>query len=173
MIIQTTQAKIFQALVEPHLTYLYKTAYRLTGNREEAEDLVQEVLVKIYPKTSEMKKIEMLAPWLRKVLHRQFIDGLRKKTRRPEHFLSGVPDETDNIKSPMDNPETFAQRAENHELLLSALDILDKQQRSIIVMHLAEGYTLNEMAQIYSLPLETLKTKLRRAKAKLKKYLRM
>ena len=49
---KSTQAEIFEALLTPHINDLYKTAFRLSGTREAAEDLVQDVLVKLYPKTA-------------------------------------------------------------------------------------------------------------------------
>ena len=52
----------FEQLVEPHLERLYKYAYRLTGQRDEAEDLVQDLLVKLYPRLEEMKQIDKLGP---------------------------------------------------------------------------------------------------------------
>ncbi|MFP4256022.1 MAG: RNA polymerase sigma factor [Desulfobacterales bacterium] len=51
------QADTFRRLVTPYLNTLYKTAFRLTGSNEQAEDLVQDLLVKLYPKTSELENI--------------------------------------------------------------------------------------------------------------------
>jgi RNA polymerase sigma factor (sigma-70 family) len=170
---QTAQAALFEALIKPHITPLYKTAYRLVGKREAAEDLVQEVLVKLYPKTAEMEKIEALGPWLRKVLYRQFIDEWRKKTRRPEIQLSEVTGEIARIKHPDDGPEKMTERIQIRENLQEALNALDDRHRLVVILHMVEGYTLNEMAEIYNVSSETLKTQLRRAKARLKNYLKM
>ncbi len=169
----TAQAEIFEALLTPHIPALYKTAYRLTGSGDKAEDLVQELLVKLYPKTDEMQTIEALGPWLKKALYRLFVDELRKIARRPEGRLGGFQEEIETVKASSDNPEKMAEIAQIREKLQDALNILDPQHRSVVVMHLAEGYTLKEIAAIYNAPAETIKTQLRRAKARLKKYLKM
>jgi RNA polymerase sigma factor (sigma-70 family) len=166
-----TQAAVFEQFVGPHMTMLYKAAWRLTGRQDEAEELVQDVMVKLFPKTGEILDIEAPGPWLKKVLYREFVDQLRKKMRRPGHYLSDHEyDFADNTGQDA-NPEILAENAMNAERLQAALDLLDGQQRSIIVMHLAEGYTINEIAAFFDLPAETIKTKLRRTKVKLKKIL--
>ncbi|MFO8111233.1 MAG: RNA polymerase sigma factor [Desulfosalsimonadaceae bacterium] len=169
----TAQAEIFEALLTPHIPALYKTAYRLTGSNDKAEDLVQELLVKLYPKTDEIQTVQALGPWLKKALYRQFVDELRKTARRPEGRLAGFQDEIETVKAPSDNPEKMAEIAQIRENLQDALNILDQRHRSVVLMHLAEGYTLKEIATIHNAPAETIKTQFRRAKTRLKKYLKM
>jgi len=152
---------------------LYQSAYRLTGNREAAEDLVQETLVRLYPKISELQGVERPDAWLKKVLYRQFVDGLRKRSRRPEQYIADDPPAVDGLESQKDGPEKLAEAAEVRRHLEDALARLDASSRLIVVMHFVEGYTLPEMAEIFNLPLETLRTRLRRAKIRLKKFLRM
>ncbi len=73
----------FEKLVSPHFNNLYKLAYRLTGQRDNAEDLVQDLLLKIYPRLEEMQGIDKLAAWLSRVLYRLFIDQYRQQQRQP------------------------------------------------------------------------------------------
>lgn len=166
-----TQAARFEQLVAPHMNTLYKAAWRLVGKAEEAEDLVQQVLEKLYPQTKKMATIEQLGPWLKKVLYREFIDNYRKRVRRPEYYPAEGKDVVENLREPENNPEILVMRAEQHQRVLQALDNLDNDNRALIVMHLAEGYTLAELAEIFQVPAETLKTRLRRARARLKKNL--
>ena len=168
---QETRAAIFEGLVVPHMPGLYKTAWRLTGRLDEAEDLVQQVLVKLYPRTEKMQDVERLGPWLKKVLYREFIDGLRKRSRRPEHYLSDTPDDIDVHQAEADAPEDLAIRAADRQRVREALAALKEQDRLLIIMHLVEGYTLTEMNEILHAPVQTIKTRLRRARARLKKNL--
>ena len=170
---KATQAEIFETLLKPHMNSMYKTAYRLVSDRDAAEDLVQEALVKLYPKTDEMQVVEMLGPWLKKVVYRQFVDELRKKTRRPENYLANGDGEIGNMNNPADNPEKMVEISEIRKNLQAALDSLDERHRLVVMMHLVEGYTLNEMSEIYDVPQETLKTQIRRAKVRLKNFLKM
>jgi len=173
MTMKKTKAEIFESLLKPHIAGMYKAAFRLTGKKETAEDLVQEVLVKLYPKTSEMQKIDKLGPWLRKIIYRQFIDEIRKRTRRPEGYLAGATFIIDNMNSSENNPEKMATITEIREKLQAALNALDERYRAVIMMHFVEGYTIPEMAKILNVSPETLKTQLRRGKARLKKYLKI
>ena len=166
-----TQAEQFEQLLAPHMNMLYKTAWRLVGSSDEAEDLVQQVLVKLYPKTAKMQTIDRLAPWLKQVLYREFIDNFRKKSRRPENFLSTRGNPIEHFGENEHNPEKLVERAGNAQRVQAALDKLDGDNRALILMHLVEGYTLAELGEIFYAPPETLKTRLRRAKARLKKLL--
>ncbi|MEW6076665.1 MAG: RNA polymerase sigma factor [Thermodesulfobacteriota bacterium] len=155
----------------PFMPILFKAAWRLTGRSDEAEDLVQQVLVKLYPKTEEMQAIEHLGPWLKKVLYREFVDGWRKKSRRPEHYLSDSRNDVSALQAEEDNPETLAERASDHQRVREALDALKGSDRTLIIMHLIEGYTVGEMQEFFHAPAETIKTRLRRARNHLKKFL--
>ena len=165
------RAEIFEQLVLSHMSMLYKAAWRLTGQAEEAEDLVQQVMVKLYPKTEEMERIDQLGPWLRKVLYREFVDGMRKKSRRPEHYLLDTPDESGIYQAEVDTPEDLVERAADWQRVRKALDAMKAQDRTLIILHLVEGYTLAEMRDIFHAREETIKTRLRRARARLKKML--
>ena len=168
-----SREELFGKLIAPHMNRLYQSAYRLTGSREAAEDLVQETLVKLYPKISELQTIDRPEAWLKKVVYRQFVDGLRKRSRRPEHYTVDSSEGVDGLESQGHSPEKLAETAEIRQNLEAALDRLDASSRLVVVMHFVEGYTLPEMAEIHNLPMETLKTRLRRAKSRLKKFLRM
>lgn len=167
----TKQAETFRRIVAPHMNTLYRVARRLTGSSYDAEDLVQELLVKLYPKTDEMQKIELLSPWLKKALYRLFIDEKRKQARRPQG-LSDRPDtETGDIKSKNPDPEILAMRAKDRQRLAEALDRLEPENRALVLMHIVEGYSLAELEEVFKTGPETLKTRLRRAKTRLKKIL--
>ena len=102
-----TLTSSFEALLQPHVAVLYRHAFRLTGNVSDAEDLVQDLLVKLYPRRRELTKIEKLRPWLFKVLYRLFIDQRRKASRNPLHLVSGE-EKSDSFQ------ESFDQTANEH-----------------------------------------------------------
>ncbi|MDY6822381.1 MAG: sigma-70 family RNA polymerase sigma factor [Thermodesulfobacteriota bacterium] len=170
MKILKSRAAVFEGLVVPHMEMLYRAAWRLTGRPDEAEDLVQQVMVNLYSRTREMHKVERMGPWLRKVLYREFVDGLRKKARRPEYYSADAVDVGD-IQAGTDNPEKLVERAGDRDRVRKALDELTAHDRAIVVMHLAEGYTVAELSDIFNVPSETMKTRLRRARGRLKKIL--
>lgn len=164
------QAEIFRGLLAPHTSMLYKVALRLAGRSDGAEDLVQDLLVKLYPKTEEMQRIELLSPWLKKALYRLFIDKQRKRARRPRISDNRDPESGD-MHTQNPDPETLVRRAEDWQRLRAALDKLGPENRSLVLMHLVEGYSLAELEEIFGVSSQTLKTRLRRAKTSLKKIL--
>src|SRR5258706_11531281 len=73
----------FEDLLRPQVEYLYRLAWRFTGSVADAEDLVQDVLIKLFPRTQELLEIEKLRPWLARVLYNQFVDSVRRQARSP------------------------------------------------------------------------------------------
>ena len=71
----------FEDLLRPQVEYLYRLAWRFTGSVADAEDLVQDVLTKLFPRTQELLEIERLRPWLARVLYNQYVDSVRQRSR--------------------------------------------------------------------------------------------
>ena len=165
-----TQSKRFDGLVRPHALALYKFAYRLLRNRADAEDLVQDVLLKLYPRTNEMAQLRDLKPWLLRVVYRQFIDTLRKR-RRSVTTVSQM-NELE-LVDPVQDPEHQLDLAQASARVRGALSRLNHDQQLLVGLHLIDGYTLEEVAQVLDVPLGTLKSRLHRTRAELKKILQL
>ena len=172
-----TAASKFEDLLRPQVEYLYRLAWRFTGSVADAEDLVQDVLLKLYPRTRELLDIERLRPWLAKVLYRQYIDFFRKRARSPLVELAadseGEDDPLDTLPAPGDGPEDHAERGRLRERILAALERLSPEQRAVVTMHDVEGYSLEELETILETPLGTLKSRLHRARRRLRALLPM
>ncbi len=161
----------FEKLLQPHLKQLYRLAYRFTGQRDDAEDLVQDLLLKLYPRLDEIQSIDKPGPWLARVLYRQYIDRLRHRQRSP---LVSMEDEEAVYETHADQQPQPAQVAENlihNRMLLQALTHLNADQRLAVILHDVEGYSLQEMEQIIGVSQGTLKSRLSRARAKLRERL--
>lgn len=159
----------FELLLRPHLKQMYRLAYRLTGNREDAEDLVQDVLLKLFPKLDEMKTIEKLSSWLSRVLYRQFVDKYRQQQRQPLSFVDDdIEDEQLTEQETITGPEDITNSGLTLGLLSQAIARLNEDQRQLILLHEVEGYSLPEIQQMLDVPLGTLKSRLNRARAQLR-----
>lgn len=163
----------FEALVRPHVDHLYRVAYRFTGSREDAEDLVQDLLVKLYPRRDELASVERLRPWLTRVLYRQFIDQDRRRARMrlldpagPDGEDNGDP--FDRMASDAPDPETETSATLARRRLEKALGQLSRDHRAVVALHDMEGYTLVELADTLGVPTGTLKSRLHRARARLR-----
>jgi RNA polymerase sigma factor (sigma-70 family) len=162
----------FEALLQPHLQQLYKLAYRFTRQRVDAEDLVQDVAIKLYPRLQEMQKIEQLGPWLARVLYRHFIDRLRSKQRSPLHLVGEDEPALDAHKDEAPGPAKNVETALLHNRLQDALSQLNEDQRALVILHDVEGYTLNEIHIMHDVSIGTLKSRLNRARGRLRELLK-
>jgi RNA polymerase sigma factor (sigma-70 family) len=164
---------IFERMLQPHLDRLYRLAWRLAGRKEEAEDLFQELLVKAFGKLDQLVAIEEPGPWLGRVMYNLFIDERRRFARHRVHLveegvLSG--DGIAGLPGP-DDPVVEQRRAEKRERLRNALAQLSDEHRIVVLLHDAEGYKLSEIQDLTETPVGTLKSRLHRARARLRDIL--
>lgn len=163
----------FTALIRPHFERMYRLAYRLTGHREDAQDLVQDVLLKLYPQADRLAAVDAPATWLSRVVYNQFIDNQRRSKLRRLRIvshaeLSADPDQAQAIQAATDD---LAEGEFTIRRLRAALAQLSEDHRLIINLHDVEGYTLTEIAEITGTPLGTLKSRRQRARERLQTIL--
>ena len=154
-----------------HLPALFGFLSKLTGCAADAEDILQDLLIKLYPRLDELHELEELRPWLMKVAYRQFIDHSRSQKRNPVSAfnsaeLDDVPEQSDS-----DTPEKSFSHGRAAVEVAAALAELDAERRALVVMHLIDGYSLEEVSGVLELPLGTVKSRLHRVKAQLKERL--
>lgn len=166
-----TQPSGFEERVAPHIEQLYRLAYRFSGNRYDAEDLVQELLIRMYPRSDELAGIEALGPWLSKSLYHLFIDLHRRKIASPVVLVEDMGMEMATVACGNAAPDEMLARAQTSARLGQALSLLNMDQRTLIAMHDMEGYSLPELSSMLETPLGTLKSRLHRARASLREYL--
>lgn len=163
----------FDTLLRPHLDQMYRLAYRLTGQRHNAEDLVQDTLVKLYRRRDELSSIRQLKPWLGRVLFNQFIDDRRHYGRQALHLVDSAidPDATAAPASARLEPDSASARDEAADTLIQALDRLSEEHRIVLMLHDVEGHKLMEIHELTGTPVGTLKSRLHRARARLREML--
>ncbi|WP_036203271.1 RNA polymerase sigma factor [Marinobacter sp. M5B] len=156
---------------------MYRFAFRLSGQQHDAEDLVQDVVVKLYPRLEELEGIEQLRPWLNRVLYRHFIDQVRRKGRRADRPVSDVV-EPDQQASFLDSyasdvPELSEQiSAERLKPVMdSVIQELSPELRTLMLLHDVDGWSQEEIACVLEIPVGTVKSRVHRCRASLKKKL--
>jgi RNA polymerase sigma-70 factor (ECF subfamily) len=168
-----SQRASFDALIKPHLDRLYRLSFRLAGNKAEAEDLFQDVLTKIFPRLDELIEIEEPGSWLCRVMYNHFIDNRRRYARQrlvsvsedrlPGKSLEELPGNLD--------PVADAERLDNIMRLQRAFSELSEDHRLVVLLHDSEGYKLTEIQDVTGTPVGTLKSRLHRARARLREIL--
>ncbi len=162
----------FDTLVRPHLDVLYRTAYRFCQQRHDAEDLVQELLAKLYPRRDELATIDKLRPWLITSLYHLFIDGTRKQKRSPLQTIDDEQQFYDSTAGDQPGPECQIMRAQRLQAIQHAFEQLSDDHRALLTLHDIEGYRLPELQDMLGIPLGTLKSRVHRARARLRELLR-
>ena len=163
----------FERLLRPHLDRLYRFAYRLTGSKPEAEDLFQDVLVKLFGKLDDFVEIDEPGSWASRLMYNHFIDNRRRFSRQRLVSVDEgqlPPGGIDALPGP-DNPEHDAERRDDIIRLDEALKALSDDHRLVVLLHDTEGYKLHEIQEITGDPVGTLKSRLHRARARLRELL--
>ncbi|MDZ7749984.1 MAG: RNA polymerase sigma factor [Halofilum sp. (in: g-proteobacteria)] len=118
----------FERALRPHMDALRRLALRLTGSRDDAEDLVQELMAHLYPRLEKVMALEQPRPWLTRVLYRLFVDGWRRRRANP--VSDGEFDPDAGAGDPDDVPDAVFERRLTAERLQAALDGLRRSTAS-------------------------------------------
>lgn len=167
------QSLAFERLVRPHFDRLYRLAWRLTGAKAEADDLFQELLIKAYGKLDDLVDLDEPGSWLCRVMYNLFIDEQRRFARRRMHTVEEgqlAGDGLDNLPG-SDSPEVNNERLERIQRLDTALAQLSDEHRIVVLLHDTEGYKMSEIEELTGVPVGTVKSRLHRARARLREIL--
>jgi RNA polymerase sigma factor (sigma-70 family) len=163
----------FRKLAEEQSERIFTFAYYSLRSREEAEDVTQEVLVKLW---QQMEAIEpgKLSTWVMRVTRNAVIDAARRRKTKSAVFADGVEIEVVEAITAANGPnaEEVLQSMEIRGELEEALEQIEEPYRSIIVMREIQGMTYAEVAASLEMPLNTVKVYLHRGRKKLREALR-
>jgi len=149
-----------------HLNALYNFAMYLTHNPSEAEDLVQETYLRAFRFSHRFQPGTHLRAWLFQILRNTFLTFYRLRERESAVAEDGVPD----WEVPMfhDAPEDSGRALEAHTDLERAMKRLPEEFRTVLLLAEVEGMPLEEVARVMSCPVGTVKSRIFRAKERLR-----
>jgi RNA polymerase sigma-70 factor, ECF subfamily len=164
----TSDAGAFAGLYDRHSRASYSLAYRMMGDRQAAEDLVQEAFLSVW-RSARSYRAERgsVRTWILSVVHNRGIDQLRTiASRRRVH------DKVEATTSVAQPSEAFAEtwRNSQHEQVREALRILPPEQLKVLELAYYAGYTHVEIADLLDLPLGTVKGRMRLGLQKIREY---
>ena len=170
---QQNEQVTFEKLLRPHMERLYRLAFRLTGNKAEAEDLFQDVLIKVFARLDELVHIDHPGSWLSRVLYNHFVDNHRRYARQRLVMVdeAQLPDKSLESLPGGSNPQHLGERLDNIMRLDAALGQLSEEHRLVVLLHDSEGYKLEEIHNLTGDPVGTVKSRLHRARARLRELL--
>jgi RNA polymerase sigma-70 factor (ECF subfamily) len=165
----------FNRLVLAYQDMVYHQAYRMMGEPEAAEDAAQDAFISAFRHLGSYRGGSFKA-WLLRIVTNTCYDELRRRQRRPALSLDDLHEVQAaaglDLHSPQENPEQHAQRSELNRAIQDCLSDLPDDQRVIAVLSDVEGYPYQEIAEITGLPLGTVKSRLSRARGRLRDCLR-
>ncbi len=160
----------FGLLIEPYLDDLFRAAYRLSGNKPDAEDLVQETCVRAYPKLKTLVQSANPKSWLLRVQYNLFVDAFRREQRSPFRSLTGIGESTKDVICQEPGPDELAYGKQLEDRFQQAWLMLSRKQRALLAFR-AEGYNLAEIGHITGLDRDVLNARLYRARKSLARHL--
>lgn len=152
-----------------HGQKIYTYAYRLTGNPDDAADLVQEVLLRVR-KGLPTYQPKSLQGWLWRITRNAFLDELRRRRRRPATTLPDDLDRFDALTSPSPDQELAASTLDDS--IQRALMELPFEFREAVVMCDVIGLSYDEIAQATGVPLGTVRSRIHRGRRMLREKLK-
>jgi RNA polymerase sigma-70 factor (ECF subfamily) len=163
----------FGQLVRRHQDRLYNTVFRLLGNAEDAQDVVQEAFLSAYQSLDGFKGHAEFFTWLYRIAYNTAI-SLKRKQRVTLSLSAG--DNGANPLEPLDDSELSRpghelERREEERRLQTALDKLSPEHRLVLILKDMEGQKYETMAAILQVPIGTIRSRLHRARAELRSLL--
>jgi RNA polymerase sigma-70 factor (ECF subfamily) len=158
---------LFNETVLPHLGAAYNLARWLVQNDQDAEDIVQEASLRAFKYWQSFSGRDSRA-WFLAIVRNTFYSSLRQRSAEPELTADG---ELDDIDENIPNPETILLQTADRETLRRALNELPVEYREAIVLREMEGLSYKDIADIATVPIGTVMSRLARARRRLKIYL--
>jgi len=166
----------FAELVEIYKDKIFQLAYRMVGNRQEAEDIAQETFLRVYANLHQFNESYKFSTWIYRIATNLCIDRGRKK--RPDFSLDEQAEGTEGLDwysrlaSRDRTPEEKVVTQELQETVQDALNELAPKYRSIMILRYIEDLSLQEISEVLKLPVTTIKTRIHRGREALRGRLR-
>lgn len=165
-------SQFFEQMAMPLFDQLYNSAHWLTGNRSDAEDLVQETYVKALRGFSSFQEGTNLRAWMYRILRNTFLTSRSGLMARNTQSLEDEGAEDERVIADVVTPESILMRKENQETILSALANLPLPYREVILLCEIEEMSYREIAEVLSVPIGTVMSRISRARGLLTQAMR-
>ncbi len=166
----------FRELVEKHQDIVVNTCFQFIHNKEDAEDVAQEVFIEVYQSIAGFRKDAKLSTWIYRIAVNKSLDHIRKKKRKKRFaqlvFLDSSEDDSEVFEVPaLDNPQKELEDSERKKILDYAVNQLPKNQKIAITLSKYEKLSNKEIATILDTSVSAVEALIHRAKTNLHKKL--
>lgn len=167
-LICSDQINLYEILIKRYQEKLLRYAYYLTNNWQEAEDIVQETFIKTYENLFRFNLKKKFSSWLYRICHNEAINFLKRKR------INFIANAEIYLKEVLDNEESSLDkliRQSNKRAVKKALQKMPLIYKEVLILYFFEEKKYEEISDILRQPINTVATRIRRAKAMLKKIL--
>jgi RNA polymerase sigma-70 factor (ECF subfamily) len=162
------RASEFKTLVMPYCDRIYRLAFRLMGNREESEDIVQEVYLKLWGLRSQLDQYDSIEALSIRIARNLCLDNLRRrKTNQNAMNSERTKWEDSHSETPVDSLE----KKEEKQLVLSLIEALPEPQRSLVHLRHIEEKDYEEIASMVNMNVNAIRVSISRARKQMREML--
>lgn len=168
----------FEIIYKTASDFVYRTALRITNNRDDAEDVTQDVFIKIYQNLKDFQFRSSFKTWAYRITVNAAINtckGISKEMGRRDDDTSLMDRDRDRdmdqyASSQMENQEILIDKEDNEKRIASLLETLNPDQRACIVLREIEGLDYQEISEVLKININTVRSRLKRARETLLAY---
>ncbi len=164
-------AAAFETLVAPYERNIYLACFKLMGNGQDAGDCAQEALLKAYRAMNSYRSEANLSTWLYRIAYNVCLDALRKRKRQQAESLEALSESGFAPEDKGQTPYGALEAKERMAALRRGLDQLPEDMRAALLMSQVEDMGYEEISKITDTPVGTVKSRINRARLKLKEIL--
>ena len=161
-------AASFNSLMGMHERRMYAVALRMCGNPEDAQDCLQEAMLRVWRAIAGFKAQSSFSTWVYRITMNTCLDELRKRKNRPNTSLDGLVDAGWSPADEGDTPERHALRQEVRASLQACIRELPEDMRAAVVLRDVQGFAYEEIAQMLDTNVGTIKSRISRGREKLR-----
>lgn len=163
----------FEELIQPYQKKAFNIAYRMLGNVEDASDVTQEALIKIYKSLDKYQGKSSFSTWVYSIVNNTCIDYIRKNKKGNVVYLDQEIQAKDRsykmeLSDEMNTPEYLFEKQETQKIVQDAINQLNVDHREIIVLRDINGFSYQEIATMLNCSEGTVKSRINRARGHLK-----
>ena len=159
--------RAMEQIVKRYQKQVYNTAYGIVGNREDAQDITQDVFLTVWNKISQFKQKSKFSTWIYQIAKNQSLN-LKSKKKRRKTDATEIDDTQAWVPVEENTPETKVLANEQKKLLLEALDSLKEKHRIILVLREMESLSYDDIAQVLGCSVGRVKSRLHEARLALR-----
>jgi RNA polymerase sigma-70 factor (ECF subfamily) len=162
-----TEPPTWEQVARDYGRFIYTVAYRLTGNHDDAQDLVQEVLVRVERGLATYRPGSMEG-WLSRIATNAFLDDIRRRKRRPVDLVG---DDMERVATAAPGAEEASAAEQLPDDIQAALRTLPDEYRAAVVLCDVVGLSYEEIAASLSVPVGTVRSRIHRGRSQLREVL--